>query len=109
MYLSTLRPDYLERFLKNYALEKQTEKTITDPRKLQVELEKTRERGYSTDNEEFMEGMTAIAVPIMDDRGRLLSTLSIHAPEQRRHLPELVEYLDHLQQAASELAAIVGR
>ncbi|MDP5086268.1 MAG: IclR family transcriptional regulator [Yoonia sp.] len=109
MYLSTLRPDYLERFLKNYALEKQTEQTITDPRKLQIELDKTRARGYATDNEEFMSGMTAIAVPILDDRGRLLSTLSIHAPEQRRHLPQLVECLGLLQEAAVELAAIVGR
>lgn len=109
MYLSTLRPDYLERFLKNHALERQTERTITDPRLLQQELELTRERGYSTDNQEFMLGMTAIAVPILDDRGRLLSTLSIHAPEQRSHLPDLVEYLGPLLEAAAELAAIVGR
>jgi len=109
MYLSTLRPDYLERFLKNHSLEKQTERTITDPVKLQKELELTRERGYATDDEEFMPGMTAIAVPILDDRGRLLSTLSIHAPEQRSHLPDLVEYLGLLQDAALELAAIVGR
>src|SRR6056297_1948268 len=38
MYLSTLRPDYLERFLKNHSLDKQTEKTITSPAKLQAEL-----------------------------------------------------------------------
>ena len=109
MYLSTLRHDYLERFLKNYTLEPQTERTITAPDALRVELELTRERGYATDNEEFMHGMTAIAVPILDNRGRLLSTLSIHAPEQRRHLPDLVEYLDPLQDAAAELAAIVGQ
>jgi len=109
MYLSTLRHDYLERFLKNYILERQTDKTITNPSLLRKELELTRERGYATDNEEFMPGMTAIAVPILDNRGRLLSTLSIHAPEQRRHLPDLVEYLWLLQDAAAELSAIVGR
>lgn len=109
MYLSSLRHDYLERFLKNYILESQTDKTITDPALLRKELELTRERGYATDNEEFMSGMTAIAVPILDNRGRLLCTLSIHAPEQRRQLPDLVEYLDVLQDAAAELSAIVGR
>ncbi len=109
MYLSTLRHDYLERFLKNYVLERQTERTITNPALLRTELELTRERGYATDNEEFMPGMTAIAVPILDNRGRLLSTLSIHAPEQRRHLPDLIEYLGLLQDAAAELSAIVGR
>ncbi len=109
MFLSTLRPDYLDRFLKNHALDPQTEKTITNPKELQEELIKTRDRGYSTDNEEFMPGMTAIAVPILDNMGRLLSTLSIHAPEQRRHLPDLVEYLEPLREAADELAAIAGR
>ena len=109
MYLSTLRPDYLERFLKNHTLDPQTDRTITSPAKLQTELVKTRERGYATDDEEFMPGMTAIAVPILDNRGRLLSTLSIHAPEQRRHLPDLVAYLEPLREAADELAAIAGR
>ena len=109
MYLSTLRPDYLQRFLKNYRLDKQTEETITDPAKLHDELIRTRERGYATDDEEFMTGMTAIAVPIMDSRGRLLSTLSIHAPEQRRRVADLIAHLDVLRDAAAELAAIAGR
>lgn len=108
MYLSSLRPDYLARFLQNYNLERRTEKTITDPVVLAKELETIRDRGYATDDEEFMLGMTAIAVPILDDRGRLVSTLSIHAPEQRRHLPDLVACLAHLRKAAQELAAIVA-
>ncbi len=109
MYLSTLRPDYLDRFLRNYNLEQKTEHTLTTAQALQAELRLTRERGYSTDDQEFMPGMTAIAVPILDDRGRLLSTLSIHAPEQRRHVDELVEHLGELQRAAAELSQIVGR
>ncbi len=109
MYLSTLRPDYLERFLKNTTLEMQTDRTITDPIQLRRELEQTRARGYATDDQEFMTGMTAIAVPITDNRGRLLSTLSIHAPELRRDLPNLEGFLSVLQDAASELSAIVNR
>ncbi len=109
MYLSTLRTDYLERFLKNYRLEKMTDKTFTDVDALQSALQETRARGFSTDDEEFMEGMTAIAVPIMDDRGRLLSTLSIHAPEQRRSVSELITHLEQLKSAAADLSAIAGR
>ncbi len=109
MYLSTLRPDYLDRFLKNNELRRQTDKTITDPALLREELAKTRERGYATDDQEFMPGMSAIAVPILDDRGRLLSTLSIHAPEQRVQVAELTKHLETLRDAADELAAIAGR
>jgi IclR family acetate operon transcriptional repressor len=109
MYLSTLRPDYLERFLRNYDLKKLTDQTLTNPNALRAELTLTRERGFATDDQEFMSGMTAIAVPILDDRGRLLSTLSIHAPEQRRHVAELIGFLEDLQKAAVELSQIVGR
>lgn len=109
MYLSTLRPDYLDRFLKNYVFSKMTDKTITDPDKLNEVLTQTRQQGYSTDDEEFMQGMTAIAVPIMDDRGRLLSTLSIHAPRQRRELNDLIGHFDSLKIAAAELGAIAGK
>lgn len=109
MYLSTLRPDYLDRFLRNYHLEQKTERTLTDPKALVAELDMTRKRGYSIDEQEFMAGMTAIAVPILDDRGRLLSTLSIHAPEQRRNVSELTGYLAELQKAAAELSQIAGR
>lgn len=108
MYLSTLRPDYLDRFLKNYVFDKMTDRTITDPDTLQKVLAQTRAQGYSTDDEEFMQGMTAIAVPILDDRGRLLSTLSIHAPRQRLELGDLIAYFDDLKVAAAELGAIAG-
>jgi len=109
MYLSSLRADYFERFLKNHRMERHTEHSIVDPEVLREALRVTRERGYATDDEEFMAGMTAIAVPILDGRGRLLSTLSIHAPEQRRSLSDLETHLGRLREAASELAAIAGR
>ncbi len=109
MYLSTLRSDYLDRFLQNADFEKMTERTVTNPKALKELLAETRARGYATDNEEFMQGMSAIAVPILDDRGRLLATLSVHAPRPRSALPDLIGYLSDLQKAATELGAIAGR
>lgn len=109
MYLSTLRADYIDRFLRNHRLEALTERSITDPDRLKAALEEVRAQGYSTDDEEFMVGMTAIAVPILDQRGRLLSTLSIHAPEQRRRLSDLIDSLGPLRNAAAELAAIAAQ
>ena len=109
MYLSSLRTDYLDRYLRNNKLEQLTERTITAPDALRAELEKTKAQGFATDDEEFMSGMTAIAVPILDDRGRLLSTLSIHAPEQRRTVPDLVNNLPQLRNAAAELAELASK
>ncbi len=103
MYLSTLRLATLNSVLSARALEPQTEKTITAPDALREELQKTRDRGYATDDEEFMTGMAAIAVPILDPQSRLMATLSVHAPVQRRSLAQILEFLKPLQRAAQRL------
>lgn len=107
MYLSKLKKAHLERYLTSVNLEPRTGKTITDPALLLAEVQKTRERGYSEDNEEFMEGMIAIAVPIMDVHGRLVSTLSFHAPTQRLSLQDAGAHLERLRAGATDLAQLL--
>lgn len=108
MYLSSLRNSYLDRFLNSVTLGRHAPGTITDQTALRTELETTRKRGYSTDNEEFMEGMAAVAVPIMDPQGRLVSTLSVHAPLQRLGLNALIDHVEVLQVAANELSELIN-
>jgi DNA-binding IclR family transcriptional regulator len=108
MYLSTLRPAYLDKYLESAELERKASGTITDKKALKRELEQTRKRGYSTDNKEFMEDMIALAVPILDDQQRLTSTLSVHAPVQRHSLEELLKNLPRMQAAAQELSDLIN-
>lgn len=107
MYLSSLNPRYLDRYLASRDLEEHTGKTITDTTQLKAELTKTCKRGYSTDDEEFMEGMVAVAVPIFDDQRRLVSTLSAHAPLQRNDLSALVANVETLKSAAAQLSELL--
>ncbi|MEM6621971.1 MAG: IclR family transcriptional regulator [Pseudomonadota bacterium] len=107
MYLSSLRTEKLSRLLSALELERQTAKTTVEPDALQAELAQIRERGHSTDNEEFMDGMVAIAVPILDDQGRLLTTLSIHAPLQRHSVQSLTESLPDLRSSADALEQLI--
>ena len=108
MYLSTLRPAYLDKYLASATLESCAPGTITDKKKLKKEIEQTSKRGYSNDNQEFMDDMVAIAVPILDDQKRLTSTLSVHAPVQRHGLDDLVKHLDRLRAAAKELSELIN-
>lgn len=107
MYLSSLRPDKLARLLEKFELRRMTDRTLVTPDLLLDELAATRERGFATDDEEFMEGMVAIAVPICDNQKRLLTTLSLHAPLQRSGIDGLTHHLDALQEAAAKLEEIV--
>ncbi len=108
MYLSTLKKSHFQRYLGAAKLSARTNKTIIDRDRLQDEIELTRTRGYSQDNEEFMEGMIALAVPILDDQGRLLSTLSFHAPTLRLDLEKAYLHLSRLHHTANELARLVN-
>ncbi|MBM7067390.1 IclR family transcriptional regulator [Actibacterium sp. 188UL27-1] len=107
MYLSTLQPRYLKSYLAAAELKPYTRNSKTDTDLLTEEIRRIRSQGYSTDDEEFMDGMAAIAVPVWDDMGRLLSTLAVHAPIQRNGLAELKAYLPLLQDAAEQLRLMV--
>ena len=107
MYLSSLPAKTLDRVLASLPLDRRTPNTETKPARLKSMIAETRARGYSTDDEEFMDGMTAIAVPIRDDAGRLLTTLSIHAPKQRHDVASLITGLPVLQTAAARLEALL--
>ena len=106
MYLSTLRESTLAAVLNSRPLEALTEKTIITPDALRAELAETRKRGYSQDAEEFMLGMTAVAVPVIDSTGRLMATLSVHAPDQRHSVEDLYAFLPALKDAAIKLSEL---
>ncbi len=107
MYLSTLRPSTLDGFLSAGNLSPNTDRTITKPLALRAEITRVAQNGYSTDDEEFMPGMTAIAVPVIDKNNRLAATLSVHAPTQRHDLNSLKQFLALLQDGARKLSGLL--
>ncbi|WP_170782777.1 IclR family transcriptional regulator [Ruegeria lacuscaerulensis] len=107
MYLSTLRQQVLDGYLAAGRLDAQTPHTLTEPEALRAEMNRISARNYSTDDEEFMSGMTAVAVPIQDETGRLVATLSVHAPTQRHELQGLLEFLPVLNGGAEKLSNLL--
>ncbi|MCG7521764.1 IclR family transcriptional regulator [Ruegeria sp. Ofav3-42] len=108
MYLSTLRQKTLDGFLAAGNLQPQTERSLTDPKVLRAEIQNIAESRFSTDDEEFMAGMTAVAVPVLDGQGRLVATLSVHAPTQRHDVKSLMSFLGILQKGADELSVLLN-
>ncbi|MEY8827186.1 IclR family transcriptional regulator [Sedimentitalea sp. XS_ASV28] len=107
LYLSSLTPQHLERYAHATTFEQFTERTITTPERLTEEIARVRDLGHSTDDEEFMEGMIAISVPITEANGRLVSTLSFHAPVQRLSMKDAHRHLDALKAAAIHLSSLL--
>ena len=106
-YLATLPSAQFARLLRRLPLSAQTPHSITTPEALADEIEATRARGHSEDDQEMVEGMIALGVPVRDDLGRVFGTLSFHAPVQRLSLNDALSHLPLLKQTAEDLAQTV--
>jgi DNA-binding IclR family transcriptional regulator len=82
-------------------------RTITDRRELEAELERIERRGVGIDNEEFVLGMVAVAVPVRGNDGKLVAAVACHAPTARRSLDELLTCVPDLCKAAEAMQRIL--
>jgi DNA-binding IclR family transcriptional regulator len=60
-----------------------TPDTITDQKVLDDHLRQVRERGYAVIRNELEPGLVAIAVPVYDEKGKVLAALSVTGPAER--------------------------
>ena len=106
LFLSLMPEELLNRLIGSLNLEQKTENTLTTRKSLEKDLEKIRKKQVGTDNQEFIEGMVCVAVPIYDRRKRFFATLSIHAPSSRMTLEEISRHVPRLQKASHDLSLI---
>lgn len=107
MYLSTLDKPKLDRVIRNTRLKRYTANTVLSQSALKKELTLTAERGFALDNEEYIEGMVALAVPVRDAKGRTYATLSFHAPCMRLPFSAVSDFLPHLRSASDQLSELL--
>ena len=85
-------------------LDTRTDKTITDPNLLAEELEEVRGLGYSTDDEESIEGVRCVGAPILGVSGHAVAAIAVQAPAVRLRDPRIPELGERLIQAAAEIS-----
>ena len=103
LFLSSLDQGAAGRLLDTMSLTAEGPRTITDKNDLLQELDAIRRAGYAWDNEEFMPGMIAVAVPVRDQNKRLAAAIACHAPTQRMAFENVKDWVPRLQKAASDV------
>jgi IclR family transcriptional regulator, acetate operon repressor len=93
-----------QRMMKDLVLTPNTPNTITEGAALLRHLQKIIQQGFSTDNEEFLTGLVAVAVPIMDRNRKTFAAIACHAPVARLSLAQAVALAPLLKDAAARLA-----
>jgi IclR family transcriptional regulator, acetate operon repressor len=96
-----------ENLLHTLPLPALTKNTLIKKEALLKECRQIGERGYSTDREEFMAGLIAVAVPVTDLSGQTRAAIAIHAPTARMSLTEAIAKLPALQAAALKMRALI--
>jgi DNA-binding IclR family transcriptional regulator len=104
LLLASLPKAQQQQLIAELALTPNTPNSITDPAALLKNLQKIAAQGYSTDDEEFLTGLIAVAVPIRDGASRTLAAIACHAPVARLSLEQAVAQLPLLRRAADRLA-----
>jgi DNA-binding IclR family transcriptional regulator len=103
LLLAMLTRSQRARLLDNLPLQRYTENTITDRRKLEQELDRIRRDKASTDNEEYLAGLVCVAVPVMGRDGRTCASVAVHAPVARMSVDQALTHLPALRRAAVAL------
>lgn len=105
LYLSSLSPVRRERLIDRLELEPRAPNTITDKKALLAALDAISETDIGTDNQEFIPGMVAAAVPIRDKSGKLLATMATHGPVVRMSFEDALGHVEKLRRAAQAVSA----
>lgn len=108
LFLALLPEKAVKNLLSSGELERHTSRTIVDREAFLRALERIRETRIGTDDGEFIEGMCAAAVPVLDASGRIAATIAVHGPDTRLSLDAAVAHVPALREAAARLSGLLA-
>lgn len=106
--LSMRSRDEVAKSLEKTGLPAFTPQTLSTPTTLFEDLECTRQRGWSFDNEEHFEGMRCVAAPIIDARGEPVAGVSVSGPSTRFPDEMISRIGPTVKKAASRISEALG-
>jgi IclR family transcriptional regulator, pca regulon regulatory protein len=103
--LAGVSTERLQRYFETAKIEALTERTVTEPAKLRALIEECRRCGYSAVEDELAYGVIALAVPVLDHRGRVVAALNSSSHSRRTTKARLVrDRLAMLQQVSRQIS-----
>lgn len=107
LFLALMPRSQRDRMLQTLTLDRHTDRTITDPIRLNTQLERIGEERISIDEGEYLDGLISVAIPVFDEHERICFAIAVHAPTARRSVPELRRYLPAMRRAAAKLSNVI--
>lgn len=92
----------------SHELPARTPRTITSAAAFRQHLLDVRSRGYAVDDEEEVEGVRCVAVPIFDFEGCIAGAVSLSAPAGRLSLGQAHDVATFVKEAADQISRRLG-
>lgn len=106
--LAYLSPGEVKRIIATRGLPRYTRNTITDPHRLEAELEKIRAAGYAVDNEEIMDSLRCVAAPLRNYEGKVCAAISVAGPVARLEGERFQLAVELVTRTAAAISAGLG-
>lgn len=103
LFLSAMIRARRQKLLTITGMPAHTPRTITQLDRFEQEVKLIKERGYSIDDEEFIEGLVALAVPVLNAQGQIVAGIACHGPKPRLSVETALSHLPLLRRAAADL------
>ncbi|WP_326543980.1 IclR family transcriptional regulator [Pseudorhodoferax sp.] len=107
LFLAALPAHEQQTLLAQLPLPRMTANTLTRLPALRTELAAIAGQGYSTDREEFIPGLVALAVPVTDEQGVVRAALAVHGPVARLSVDDALARLPALTAAAARMSRLL--
>lgn len=104
LLLAKLSDGQLNGLLSSVPLARYTARTLTNPLHLRRALAEIRQTGIGIDDQEFMDGVVCVAVPVLMADGGWLGGIAISAPEARMTLDTALSYVPKMRDTAERFA-----
>ena len=82
-----------------------TNRSLTDPTKLNEALERINRTRIGIDDQEFIDGVVCVSVPVITKSGQVVGGIALSAPEARVSLQEVLSFVPTMHEAATRLSA----
>jgi len=107
LFLSAMSLLDRQALLANMQLDRHSPHTIVERAALDAELDRIARKGLGIDNEEFVRGMIAVAVPVLGRDDKLVAGIACHAPTARRSLEDLMSSVSQMRLAADAMREVL--
>jgi IclR family transcriptional regulator, acetate operon repressor len=107
LFLALMPAPQRDAILSQLELTKLTANTLTSLQALRAEFKIIMSHDYAVDREEFIIGLSALAVPVRNAAGQIRATVAVHGPTARLPVEEAIKRLPALQDAARRMAKLL--